>query len=257
MLRVAGLRKSYGKRVALEGLDLEVRAGEILALLGPNGAGKSTTIQCLVGLLKQDDGTIEIGGHTLSDPTAAVEARRLTGYVPETARLYDALTPVEYLQLKGRLFGMTEGAIAEGTTRLLNGFGLDHRRHGPVAGFSKGMQQKVAIAAALLPNPRLLILDEPMSGLDVETTGVVKEIIRQFTAAGGAVLYSSHVLDVVETLADRVAVLDEGSLRALGTMDELRSAASADGDRLEVLFHKLTEGADPAVQARAILGGDG
>jgi ABC-2 type transport system ATP-binding protein len=256
MLRVRGLRKTYGDFVAVDDLDLEAHKGEILALLGPNGAGKSSTIQCLVGLLSPDGGTIEIGGHdALGTPAAA---RALTGYVPETARIYDALTPTEYLQLKGRLFGMDEDAIALGIDRLLEGFGLGARRHQPVAGFSKGMQQKVAISAALLPSPELLVLDEPLSGLDVETTGVVKEIVREFASRGGTVLYSSHVLDVVETLADRVAVLDRGQLRAVGTMDELRAQASggpaAEGTRLEDLFRTLTAAEDPRRRARAILG---
>ena len=254
MIRIAGLRKSFGDVVAVDGLDLHAAAGEILALLGPNGAGKTTTIRCLVGLTVPDAGQLEIAGHDLR--REPIDARRAISYVPEIARLHDALTPTEYLALKGRLFDVDEATIAARTTSLLAGFGLDARRDHSMAGFSKGMTQKVALAAALLPAPRCLVLDEPLSGLDVETTLVVKELLREFAARGGTVLYCSHVLDVVETLAQRVAVLDRGRLVAVGSMEELRARAGAGDDvTLEALFQTLTAASDPVARARAILGG--
>ena len=250
---IEGLRKTYGDFVAVDGLDLEVRAGEVLALLGPNGAGKSTTVKCLVGLLRPDTGRMTIDGHDVLRSPA--QARRALSYVPELARVHDALTPREYLRLKGRLFDMAEDSIEAGTKRLLDGFGIGGRIDDAMVGFSKGMAQKVALAAALLPAPRALVLDEPLSGLDVETTMVVKEVLRTFATRGGAVLYCSHLLDVVESVADRVAVLDQGRLQAVGSLAELRAGTGSGADtRLESLFRTLTHAADPKARAEAILG---
>ncbi len=255
MIRIESLRKTYGDLVAVDDLSLHVAAGEILALLGPNGAGKTTTVSCLVGLLAPDRGRIEVSGIDLrADPPAA---KRALAYVPELAALYQALTPEEYLALKGRLFSMPEPQIARATDRLLEGFGLLERKREPMVGFSKGMTQKVALASALLTEPKVLVLDEPLSGLDAETTLVVKELLRGFAARGGAVLYCSHMLDVVETLAHRIAVLDRGRLQALGTLEELRRSAGGGGQRLEQLFRQLTAAADPVARARLLLGEGG
>lgn len=253
MLKISGLRKSYGSLLAVDGIDLHAEPGQILALLGPNGAGKTTTVKCLVGMLPADAGEIVIAGHDLQQ--APMLARRAMSYAPEVARLYDALTPQEYLTLKGRLFDLPETKIPAIIDRLLSGFDLSDRRHDAMIGFSKGMTQKVSLAAALMTDPKLLVLDEPLSGLDVETTMMVKEVLRQFADAGGAVLYCSHLLDVVESLAHCVAVIDKGKLLAQGTLEELRQQAGADaGTRLETLFRKLTKSADPVQRARQILG---
>jgi ABC-2 type transport system ATP-binding protein len=254
MLQIRGLRKAYGDLVAIAGLDLDVRAGEVLALLGPNGAGKSTTVKCTVGLQHPDAGTITLDGiDALADPTSC---KRRIGYLPEVARLHEALTPREFLLLKGRLFDLEDAAILAAADRLLDGFALQDRIDEPMAGFSKGMLQKVSIAGALLTGPKLLVFDEPLSGLDVNTTMVVKELMLEFAHAGGAVLYCSHLLDVVEAIAHRVAVLDRGQLVACGTLDELRRGAGAGDDmRLEAVFRALTRASDPRAIARAILGG--
>jgi ABC-2 type transport system ATP-binding protein len=253
MLAISGLRKSYGAFVALHGLDLAIAPGEILALLGPNGAGKSTTVKCLVGLLRPDAGSIRIAGiDALAEPAAA---RAATGYLPEVARLHEALTPWEFLLLKGRLFALADAEIRSRGERLLSGFGLLDRADEPMVGFSKGMLQKVSLAAALLTGPRLLVLDEPLSGLDATTTLVVKELMREFAARGGAVLHCSHLLDVVETTAHRIAVLDRGRLLACGTAAELRQQAGTDaGAHLDVVFRTLVQAGDPRATARAILG---
>ena len=253
MLQLRSLRKTYGDRVALHGLDLEVRAGEVVGLLGPNGAGKSTAVRCAVGLTRPDRGEVRVDGiDALADPIAA---RARIGYVPEVARLYESLTPNEFLRLKGRLFDLSDAQIAATAVRLLAGFGIADRGDEPMAAFSKGMLQKVSLSSALLTGPKLLVLDEPLSGLDVETTFTVKELMGAFAARGGAVLYCSHILDVVQTVAHRVAVLHHGQLLACGTMDELRhQAGTGAGADLGSVFRLLTASNDPAATARAILG---
>lgn len=253
MLRLTGLRKAYGDFVALHGLDLAIERGEILALLGPNGAGKSTTVKCLVGLLRPDAGSIQVDGlDALAQPT---EARRRIGYLPEVARLHEVLTPWEFLRLKGRLFDVAEADIQRRGERLLAGFGLLERGDEPMVGFSKGMTQKVSIAGALLTEPQLLVFDEPLSGLDVTTTLVVKELMREFAARGGAVLHCSHLLDVVETTAHRIAVLHQGKLLACGTAAELRAQVGASaGAHLDSVFRTLVHASDPVAAAKALLG---
>ncbi|MEC8252985.1 MAG: ABC transporter ATP-binding protein [Planctomycetota bacterium] len=252
MLAIADLRKTYGSLVALEGLNLEVHPGEILALLGPNGAGKSTAVKCLVGMLKPDSGTVHVDG---LDALGAPASRRLIGYLPEVARLHETLTPWEFLLLKGRLFDLEDAAIAARAERLLAGFGLLERRDEPMVAFSKGMLQKVSISAALLTDPKLLVFDEPLSGLDVTTAQVVKELMHEFAGRGGAVLHCSHLLDVVEHTAHRIAVLDKGKLLAQGTAAELRAQAGAGAaTHLDQVFRSLVQASDPAQAANAILG---
>lgn len=251
MIRLDSLRKTYGDLVAVANLSFEVQKGEILALLGPNGAGKSTTVHCIVGLQTPDSGSVHIDG--IDARGNALEARRRIAYVPEVANLYESLTPDEYLTLRGRLFEIPEDRIKATILRLLDGFAILDRQHDPMVSFSKGMMQKIVLAGALLTEPTVLILDEPLSGLDVETTLVLKEVIRTFANRGGAVLYCSHLLDVVETIAHRIAILAGGELVALGTLDQLR--AGKQDLRLEELFRQLTSASDPAARARAILGG--
>ena len=250
MIRVAGLRKSYGDRLAVADLSFAAEPGQITALLGQNGAGKSTTIGCLTGLVDPDAGTLEVAGIDVrAQPRAA---KRLLGYVPETAMLYEPLTPHEYLLLKGRLFGLDDAAITARSRELLDGFDLGARGDEPMSAFSKGMLQKVAIAAALLPGPRVLVLDEPLTGLDAGSTLLLKEIMREFARRGGTLLYSSHLLDVVETLADRVVVIHAGKKLAEGTLQQIRGAS-----RLEDAFRVMTQSGDPAQLARSMLGSQG
>ena len=252
MLAIANLRKTYGSFVALDGLDLSIASGEILALLGPNGAGKSTTVKCLVGLLKPDTGTVRVDG---VDALADTSARRLIGYLPEVARLHETLTPWEFLLLKGRLFDLDDAVVADRGERSLRGFGILDRKDEPMVAFSKGMLQKVSISAALLTDPKLLVFDEPLSGLDVTTTLIVKQLMHEFAARGGAVLHCSHMLDVVESTAHRIAVLDKGKLLACGTAAELREQAGKGAhEHLDDVFRSLVQASDPAAAAKAILG---
>jgi len=254
LAELRGLRKSYGERLALEGFDLDVRPGEVLGLLGPNGAGKTTALRILVGQLAPDAGSVRIDGHDLAaDPLGA---RARFAYVPDGAPLYANLSPREHLRLVGRLHGMEEDTLAAEATRLLDALELGERADDPIGGFSRGMRQKAALACALLPRAPLLVLDEPLSGLDAPTTAVIKECLRAWARGGGAVLTTSHQLDVVERLCDRMVVLDRGRTVAEGDLAALRTLAASDGT-LEQVFGALTHMEDPAATARRILGTGG
>jgi ABC-2 type transport system ATP-binding protein len=228
-----------------------VREGEVLGLIGPNGAGKTTALRILCGLLEPSAGRATIGGHdTGKEPLLA---RRLLSFVPEGAPLYANLSPRQHLALVGRLHGLDEERIASEGARLLGALDLADRAEDPVGAFSRGMRQKTALACAILPRPKLLVLDEPLNGLDAPTTAVIKEVLRAWAARGGSVLYTSHLLDVAERLCDRIAILDRGGLVGVGTMDELRALAGRDGT-LEQVFGALTKSEDPRAQAERLLG---
>ncbi|MEZ5988235.1 MAG: ABC transporter ATP-binding protein [Planctomycetota bacterium] len=242
----------YGDKRAVDGLSFRVRPGETLALLGPNGAGKSSTVRCLVGLQVPDAGRLELAGHPLAGE--AREARRRLAYVPENAELYEVLTPREILLLRGRLFGLDDPLCQARAEHLCEVLGILDRIDSPTGGFSKGMRQKVVLATALLTGPEVLVLDEPLSGLDAETTQLVKALLLELKRQGRAILYCSHMLDVVEKVADRVLILDHGRPVAEGTVSELAARAQATGDPgLETIFRVLTLGADPEERARKLL----
>ncbi len=243
--------RTFGEHTALSELSFEVRAGEVFGLLGPNGAGKTTALRILCGLLAPTSGSAFLSGIDIAaDP---LEARRRAAFVPDGAPLYANLGAKAHLELVGRLHGMTEVAIGAEADRLLSALDLFDRAGDPVGTFSRGMRQKVALACALLPKPPLLVLDEPLNGLDAPTTVVIKEVLRAWADRGGAVLYTSHLLDVAERVCDRIAILDRGRLAAIGTFDELRREAHG-GATLEAVFNALTHAEDPRERARRILG---
>jgi ABC-2 type transport system ATP-binding protein len=253
VIRIEGLQKRYGDHVAVAGLSLAVEPGQVFGLLGPNGAGKSTTIKCAVGLLAPDAGRIIVGGHDITaDPIAA---KATLSYLPEGAALYDALTPREVLALRGRLFHVAEATIARRTELLLGALELGAWMDTPVSALSKGMRQKAGIALALVTDPRVLVLDEPLTGLDVNATLLVKELLSGLALRGKTILYSSHVLDVVEKICDRIAIIANGELIAEGTFDELRAqtVGGSPDTTLDEVFRALTASADPQAQARALL----
>ena len=247
---IRGLSKSYrtghviqGRRPALHDLTLEVRRGEILGYVGPNGSGKTTTLKLLIGLLKADRGEAFV----LGEPAASRAWRFRAGYLPEHPYLYDYLTPAEYLDYVGRLFGFVAARRRERSRELLELVGLERSANVPMRKFSKGMVQRVGLAQALVNDPELLILDEPMSGLDPIGRRLVRQIIVDQHRAGKTVLFSTHILGDAETLCDRVAVLRGGTLLKVGPLGEL---LRLDVDHMEVLVAGLGDesGALPGVE---------
>jgi ABC-2 type transport system ATP-binding protein len=241
MIRIESLVKSYGSALAVDGLSLAVPPGEILGLVGPNGAGKTTTLRCLAGILPPTSGRIEIGGLDLA--AEPVEARRRLAFVPDEPRLFDNLTVMDHLRLVGRLYGVTDAP--ERATELLARFELADRRDAFPSELSRGMKQKLMIAAALLHRPSALILDEPLTGLDPGAVRRMKRTILEQAEAGAAVLVSSHLLHLVQEICSRVAILRGGRKLLEGTLGEIRAALpglGADAD-LEEIFLRATEGA--------------
>jgi ABC-2 type transport system ATP-binding protein len=234
-LALTGLSKHFG-RPAVDGLDLTVRRGEFYALLGPNGAGKTTTLRMVAGLLAPDAGRIEVLGIDLAaDPMAA---KRKIAYLPDDPMLYGKLKPYEYLEFVAGLWGI-EGKAAEPRAReLLAWLDLDKHAHELTEGFSRGMKQKLALAGALIHAPELLILDEPLTGLDAGAARQVKDLLLSHVQQGGTVILTTHILEVAERLAGRIGIIQHGRLIAEGTLDELRAATP--GATLEDLFLRLT-----------------
>ena len=243
-LEIRGLVKSFD-RPAVDGLDLTVRTGEFYTLLGPNGAGKTTTLRMVAGLLRPDKGTIHIAGiDALVDPVAA---KHILAWVSDEPMIYDKLTPYEYLEFVAGLWGL-DPALAEARAQELIGWlGLGPHAHERCEGFSKGMRQKVALAGALVHDPQVIILDEPLTGLDAGSARQVKTVLRERVAAGGTVIMTTHILEVAERMADRVGIIAGGKLIAEGTLDELRRQAGNSHTSLEDTF--LTLVAEPAAAA--------
>jgi len=223
-LLIRGLTRRYGSTLAVDGLDLEVRSGEIVGFLGPNGAGKTTTLRCASGLLRPDAGAIAIAGRSLErDPRGS---RAALGFVPDRPFLYPRLTAHEFLELIGALYDVRESDARVRGAALLERLELSHAADDLIETYSLGMRQKTAVAAALLHDPQLLLLDEPLVGLDPQGARALKDLLRERAAAGHGVLVSTHLLDVAERLCDRVVIVHRGRLRASGTLAELRGATS-------------------------------
>ncbi|MFB3896760.1 MAG: ABC transporter ATP-binding protein [bacterium] len=240
MLQISHLSKKYGNKIAVDDVSLTVDAGEIFGYLGPNGAGKSTTIKILTGLLKPDSGTIAINGYDVL--TTPAEAKKQYGYVPESGALYEKLTPFEYLQMVARLHKMPEQTISHKIQELLDLFQMTVNADQRMVSFSKGMKQRIVIAASLIHNPNVLFFDEPLNGLDANAVLLVKQLLRNFAEQGKTVFYSSHILDVVEKLCDRVAIIDQGKIVAEGKVSELESMTQQSS--LELVFKELTQTQD-------------
>src|SRR3954471_18618083 len=236
-LELTGLAKSFDRPV-IQDLDLRVRPGELYALLGPNGAGKTTTLRMVVGLTRPDKGRISIFGvDALADPGPA---KAITAWLPDEPMLYDKLTPLEYLAFVAGLWRVPPGEGAAEAERLLRWLGLWDDRATRCEGFSRGMKQKVALAGALIHKPRLLVLDEPLTGLDAAMARAVKDMLQEQVRAGATVIVTTHILEVAERLADRIGIIEGGRLLAEGTLAELRQRAGSSELTLEELFPYLT-----------------
>jgi ABC-2 type transport system ATP-binding protein len=235
-LALRGVSKFFD-RPAVDALDLTIYGGEFYALVGPNGAGKTTTLRMVVGLLKPDAGSIHIGGiDTLSDPVAA---KQITAWLSDEPMIYDKLTPYEYLEFVAGLWRI-EPAKAQARARELIGWlGLEPHAHERCEGFSRGMRQKVALAGALVHDPKLIILDEPLTGLDAGTARQVKDVLRARVREGGTVIMTTHILEVAERMADRIGVIARGHLIAEGTLDDLRQQTGKTATSLEDTFLTL------------------
>ena len=249
MLEVQHLYRSYRGIPAVEDVSFRVAPGEVVGFLGPNGAGKSTTVKIITGLLRQDDGIVRFQGRNIAEDM--VSFRTALGYVPEDAHLYTYLSALEYLQLVGRLRGLTEELIERRAMNLLRLFDLDSWEHSPISLYSKGMRQRVLIAAALLHDPKLLIFDEPLSGLDVVSARLFKDLLDLLAAQGKAVLYISHVLEIVEQICSRVVVIAKGRLIADAAPSDLTKLMSL--PNLESVFAQLVQQRNTRSQAEQIV----
>jgi ABC-2 type transport system ATP-binding protein len=226
-------------RPAVDGLDLTIRAGEFYALLGPNGAGKTTTLRMVAGLLRPDAGAIRIFGiDALGDPVAA---KRVTAWVSDEPMIYDKLTPTEYLEFVAGLWRVEAREARGRAQELIALLGLGPHAHERCEGFSKGMRQKVALAGALVHDPRLIILDEPLTGLDAASARQVKDALRARVAAGCTVIMTTHILEVAERMAERIGIIAAGRLIAEGTLAELRQSAGGTDANLETIFLDLVQ----------------
>jgi ABC-2 type transport system ATP-binding protein len=235
-LRLSSLSKSFG-RPAVDKLDLTVRRGELYALLGPNGAGKTTTLRMVTGLLAPDAGSVQVFGVDLAaDPAGA---KQKMAYLPDDPMLYAKLKPTEYLEFVAGLWGIAAADAEPRARRLLDWLDLTKHAHELTEGFSRGMKQKLALAGALIHEPQLLILDEPLTGLDAAAARQVKDLLLAHVANGGTVILTTHILEVAERLAQRIGIIQHGRLIAEGTLDELRGQTR--GGTLEDVFLQLTE----------------
>jgi ABC-2 type transport system ATP-binding protein len=244
MLRLESVVKRYGGFTAVAGIDLSVRRGEIFGFLGPNGAGKTTTIRMVAGVLQPTSGRILVGGNDLSaEPELA---KRRIGYIPDRPFLYEKLSGGEFLRFVAGLWGRDGQATEDRANRLLELFNLRDWKDALIESYSHGMRQKLLISSALVHQPELIVVDEPMVGLDPRSARILKDLLRSFVEAGGTVFLTTHTLEVAEAVCDRIAIMGGGKVIALGTMDDLRSQAHAGGAHLEEIFLKVTHGGDMA-----------
>lgn len=235
IISIKNLTKNYGTNPVLKGIDLEIEAGKIIGYIGPNGAGKSTTLKILTGIIPDFEGDVTVLGMDVRENP--IEIKRRIGFIPENAMLYETLTPMEYLIFIGQLYDMSMSEIEKKAHDLLSLFGLLVNVNQRMTTFSKGMKQKVLLIAGMIHNPEIIFLDEPLSGLDANAVILVKEILVQLRNSGKTIVYSSHIMDVVEKISDQIVLINKGEIIANGSFEELQSTRNAS---LEQIFAQLT-----------------
>jgi len=244
MIELRALSKKYGRFTAVDQLTLEVPKGELFGFLGPNGAGKTTTLRMIAGILQPTAGTVIIGGEDIQKNPEAAKAK--LGFVPDRPYVYEKLTGAEFLRFVAALFGQEGAAVERRVDELLELFELTPWKDELTESYSHGMRQKLLISSALVHRPEVVVVDEPMVGLDPKSARTLKDLLRVFVQRGGTVLMSTHTLEVAEAMCDRIAIIHHGRLAASGTMDDLRRETASEGLTLERLFLKLTGGEVPS-----------
>jgi ABC-2 type transport system ATP-binding protein len=240
MIRLTNLTKRYGSFTAVDGIDLEVPSGELFGFLGPNGAGKTTTLRMIAGILKPTSGVVEIGGDDLERKPRKAKTRM--GFIPDRPFVYDKLTGAEFLRFVAALYGQEGPAIEHRMDELLKLFDLAPWKDELTESYSHGMRQKLIISSALIHQPEVIVVDEPMVGLDPKSARLLKDLFKEFTSRGGTILMSTHTLEVAEDMCDRIGIIQGGKIVACGTMAELRHQFAAGDASLEDLFLRLTGG---------------
>lgn len=236
IITIRNLNKSFGSKRVLKDINLDIKKGEIIGYIGANGAGKSTTVKIMLGLIEEYSGSVEIFGENIvKNP---VEYKKKIGYIPETADMYENLTAREYLTFIGSLYGMSYDEVDEKSQELMELFGIKDVYDGRINSFSKGMKQKILIIASLINDPDILFLDEPLSGIDANSVLVFKEVLKELAKRGKTIFYSSHIMEVVEKLSDRIILLNDGKIVADGNMESLNTELKEGS--LEGIFNKLT-----------------
>jgi len=240
MISLRGAKKHYGKFAAVKGIDLDVYRGEIFGFLGPNGAGKTTTIRMVAGVLQPTEGSVAVGGDDLEKSPEAAKSR--IGYIPDRPYLYEKLSGGEFLRFVAGLWGKEGDAVEARADRLLELFQLSAWKDELIESYSHGMRQKILISSALIHQPELIVVDEPLVGLDPRSARLLKDLFKTFVKNGGTVFLTTHTLEVAEALCDRIAIINKGEIMALGTMEELRAQTAAGEAHLEEIFLKVTGG---------------
>ena len=237
-VELRSVAKNYGQIAALNNVSLSISEGEIFGLLGPNGSGKSTTLKMLLGLVQPDAGSVSVLG--MNVPQDSVAIKRQVGYVPESPRLYEFLTGIEYLDFIGDVYGMQLDEKKSRISEYLKAMQLEGREGDMINSYSEGMKQKIALISAFLHRPKLLILDEPLNGLDPRSARIVKDFLHELKGQGVTTILSTHVLEIAQALCDRIGIMYRGKLLALGNMEELRQMSMLPNSGLEDIFLKLT-----------------
>lgn len=237
MIEAINLIKYFDKKLVLDNISFSVRKGEICGYIGPNGAGKTTTIKILTGIIKPTSGTAYIDGINVKENPDDV--KKIIGYVPESGAIFETLTPVEFLTFVGKIYKMSESEITKNIFELMELFEIYEFKNEPMLSFSKGMKQKIFLISALMHNPKVLFLDEPLNGLDANAIKIFKEFIKKLAQNGRTVFYSSHLLDVIEKICDKLIIINRGKIVASGTIEEILKISNA--PNLSDAFSKLTE----------------